>query len=127
MNRKNKLVKLKKIFISLIFISFLSSCGFHLRGLGPSLEESTLAENKIYLAVTSDDDLLFRQIQRDIQFSDAIVVDDAKQSDWHLVVLFSEVIKNSIGVDRSGRTNEYEIQLNISYIIKKTLYYFFVI
>ena len=109
---------MKMKLISIISLGcLLFGCGFHLRGQGPSVSGANIENNRIYLAATQSDGLLHRQILRDLQFSEAQVVDDPEKADWHIIVLSAKTEKKSVGIDASGRSNEYELITVVEYIV----------
>ncbi len=109
-------MKIKLITIVLLSCLLLG-CGFHLRGHGPNVNGSSLGNSRVYLAATNQKGLLYRQIQRDLQFAEAQVIDEPQKADWHIVMLSVKTEKKSVGIDRSGRSNEYEIIIAIEYIV----------
>ena len=94
-----------------------TACGFHLRGLGPNVGGANIEDSRVYLATTQNAGLLNRQILRDLQFSEAKMIDDPEKADWHIIVLSANTEKKIVGIDSSGRSNEYEIMISVEYII----------
>lgn len=95
---------------------FLSACGFHLRGQGGEGALSQRKDMSVYLSVSSDDNLLRRQITNDLQASDIKVVTEPELSHNHLVIVSSKLSKRAIGVDSNGRNNEFELSQSVSFV-----------
>lgn len=106
-----------KLIIIISLGCLLFGCGFHLRGHGPNVSGANIENSRIYLATTQNAGLLNRQILRDLQFSEAQVMDEPEKADWHIIVLNARTEKKSVGIDSSGRSNEYEIIISIEYIV----------
>jgi outer membrane lipopolysaccharide assembly protein LptE/RlpB len=111
----NKLIKL--VFLALVVTQLMTGCGFHLRGQGQTMTTTQLNDVKVYLAVTSEDYLLRRQITNDLQATGLTVVSQPTESSNHLIVLNSKVLRRAIGVDSNGRNNEFELTQNISFLV----------
>ncbi len=109
-------MKIKLITI-IILGCLLLGCGFHLRGQGPHVSGANIENSRVYLATIQSAGLLNRQILRDLQFSEAEVIDDPEKADWHIIVLSAKTEKKSVGIDSSGRNNEYEIIISVEYIV----------
>ena len=109
-----------KLFIAVCFGVIITSCGFHLRGQGPNVG-ANIENSRVYLAVTNSNGLLHRQILRDLQFSQAKVIDEPAKADWHIIILSVKTEKKSVGIDSSGRSNEYEIILDVEYIVDSAI------
>ena len=109
-----------QLFIIACFGMIITGCGFHLRGQGPNVSGANIENSRVYLAATQKDGLLHRQILRDLQFSEAQLVDDPEKSDWHIIVLSAKTEKKTVGIDSSGRSNEYEIIIVVEYIVDST-------
>jgi outer membrane lipopolysaccharide assembly protein LptE/RlpB len=113
-----KIILMRFVYI-LLACTLLSSCGFHLRG---KIDTSVLQSIKgmpVYLSVTSEDKKLFRQLKRDFQLADYVVVSEPSLSRNHLVVLNSTFKKRAVGVDTLGRNNEFEIMIGIEFIVNQ--------
>jgi len=104
---------------ALMFIAvfLLSGCGFHLRGQGPNNFIGDFENEKIYLAVTSQDKAFLRQVKMDLQLARFILVDDPEKSSNHLIVLGTTFGKRVIGTDQNGRDNEFQISQTVEYIV----------
>ena len=111
------ITNLKLIFLLVVGTYFVSGCGFHLRGQGESLGISQLKGLEVYLAVTSEDNLLRRQIANDLQASGMTVVNEPESSPNHLIVLNSKVLRRAIGVDSNGRNNEFELNQRVRFLV----------
>lgn len=109
-----------KLIIIISLGCLLFGCGFHLRGQGPNVSGANIENSRVYLAATQNDGLLHRQILRDLQFSEAQLIDDPEKADWHIIVLSAKTEKKSVGIDSSGRSNEYEIMIVVEYIVDST-------
>lgn len=114
-----------RLLIILFCGMLLSSCGFHLRGVpqnsssngSESIADSRRQDSKtVYLAVTTKDKVLFRQIRTDLALSGFTPVEQPENAAAHLVVISSWLEKNAIGIDQFGRSNEYEVSLQIEYL-----------
>jgi len=116
--KKNQLIKVISFSLA---ITLLTSCGFHLRGQGEDSRLSLHDGIEVYLAVTSDDKMLRRQLTNDLQASGILVVSEPEQSSKHLIVLNSSVIKRAIGVDSNGRNNEFELNQNVEFLVNSYL------
>ena len=110
-----------KIKLAIIFLTccVLIGCGFHLRGQGPGNKYAGVDDVRIYIAATSEGPLLHRQLQRDLQFANAILTNDAENSDWHVIILLAKENRNAIGIDSLGRSNEYELNIEVEYLIQQ--------
>lgn len=108
---------LKLVFIFIVGVQFISGCGFHLRGQGESYSVAKLNGVQVYLAVTSDDSFLRRQIANDLQASGIVVVNKPESTKNHLIVLNSRVKRRAIGVDSNGRNNEFELNQNVRFLV----------
>jgi len=106
-----------KLLIILLSTMCLVGCGFHLRGVTDNLQASNLKNVSVYLAVADGDDAFHRQLLRELQITETQLIDDVNQADWHLVVLSVKTEKKSVGIDNKGRSNEYEINMKIEFII----------
>jgi len=106
-----------KLFIILLSTMYLVGCGFHLRGVTDNQQSSNLKNVSVYLAVADGDDAFHRQLQRELQITETRLLDDVNQADWHLVVLSVKTEKKSVGIDDKGRSNEYEINMKVEFII----------
>lgn len=95
----------------------LLGCGFHLRGVGDELKFENLKNIQVYLAVANDDELFHQQLQRDLKFANTHLIDDVNSADWHLIILSVKTEKNSVGIDRNGRSNEYEVKMEVEFIV----------
>jgi len=95
----------------------ISSCGFYLRGQGPNNFIGDFENEKIYLAVTSKDQVLLRQIKLDLQLARFQLVNDPEKSNNHLIVLNTTFEKRVIGTDQNGRDNEFQITQTAEYIV----------
>ncbi len=112
-------IKIKLILI-ISLGSLLFGCGFHLRGNGPNVSGANIGNSRVYLAAIQNAGLLHRQILRDLQFSEAQVIDDPEKADWHIIVLSAKTENKSVGIDSSGRSNEYEIIISVKYIVNSS-------
>jgi len=95
----------------------LSSCGFHLRGQGSNNFIGDFENETLYLAVTSQDKALLRQVKMDLQLARFVLVDDPEKSSNHLIVLNTIFDKRVIGTDQNGRDNEFQISQTVEYIV----------
>ncbi|MCF6194790.1 MAG: hypothetical protein L3J46_10715 [Kangiellaceae bacterium] len=114
-----KLLKTNILKYALLFIAIflLSSCGFHLRGQGHNNFIGDFENEKLYLAITSQDKILLRQIKMDLQLARFSLVDDPEKSSNHLIVLSTTFDKRVIGTDQNGRDNEFKISQTVEYIV----------
>lgn len=95
----------------------ITGCGFYLRGQGPNFNGKSIENSQVYLAATQSDGLLHRQILRDLQFSEVRVIDEPEKAEWHVIILTANTEKKSVGIDSSGRSNEYEITIGVEFIV----------
>ncbi len=107
----------KTTLLFVIGIQLLSGCGFHLRGQGQALNDTRLQGVNVFLAVSSDDNLLRRQITNDLLALGMNVVTEPEASSNHLVVLNSKVNRRAIGVDSNGRNNEFELNQEVRFLV----------
>lgn len=108
---------IRQYALMFIAIFLLSSCGFYLRGQGPNSFIGDFENEKLYLAVTSQDKALFRQIKMDLQLARFSLVDNPEESSNHLIVLNTIFDKRVIGTDQNGRDNEFQISQTVEYIV----------
>ena len=109
--------KIRQYAFMFIAIFLLSSCGFYLRGQGPNSFIGDFENEKLYLAVTSRDKVLLRQIKMDLQLARFSLVDNPEKSSNHLIVLNTIFDKRVIGTDQNGRDNEFQISQTVEYIV----------
>ncbi|MEP1743080.1 MAG: LPS assembly lipoprotein LptE [Kangiellaceae bacterium] len=112
-----KISVLRLFLVFIIGAQFIAGCGFHLRGQGESYSVAQLNGIQVYLAVTSEDSLLRRQIANDLQASGIVVVNSPELTENHLVILNSKVLRRAIGVDSNGRNNEFELNQNVRFLV----------
>ncbi len=112
-----KTSQLKFCILLIIATLYISGCGFHLRGQGESYSVAQLNGMQVYLAVTSDDNLLRRQIANDLQASGIVVVNEPESTNNHLIVLNSKILRRAIGVDSNGRNNEFELNQSVRFLV----------
>ena len=110
-------MKSQQILLLFILVIMISSCGFYLRGQGPNNFIGDFENEKIYLAVTSKDQVLLRQIKLDLQLARFQLVNDPEKSNNHLIVLNTTFEKRVIGTDQNGRDNEFQITQTAEYIV----------
>lgn len=118
---KNTIPKpiLGRLFFILIASLILSSCGFHLRGNVTNNTVQSVKGLAVYLSMTSQDKALFRQLKRDFQLADILVVDDPSLSSHHLLVLNNSLEKRAVGVDNFGRNNEFELIYGVEFMVNR--------
>lgn len=118
---KRRFIKISTVLFAMIFsVSLISSCGFHLRGQGPSMSVASVKNSRVYLVANQDNGGFYRQLRRDLQFSQVTLIDDPLNAEWHIVILSSKMEKSSIGIDQNGRTNEYQLTTTIEYLLDST-------
>ncbi len=106
-----------KITIVFLLSLLIFGCGFHLRGQDPSADYQGLESQSIFLASAIHQGKLFTQLRMDLQLAKAELINDAKKAKWHLILLSNKLTKRVVGFDKNGRANEYEMSLQVEYII----------
>ncbi len=110
--RLSKISKCKAVIL-LCLICWINGCGFHLRGNGPINTSANVSSAKIYLSSLNDQANIAGHIRRNLQYAGAELVSESEKAEWKLLILSSLLEKKSIGTDQNGRTNEFEIRLNL--------------
>ena len=102
-------------FILLLSLA-LSSCGFKLRGTdfqGINYDRDI----SVFLGFFADDNLLERQLKTGLGLANIALVKESLESNNHLIVISTELNKQSVGIDDVGRNNEFQFSYAVDFVI----------
>ncbi|KAB7628263.1 LPS assembly lipoprotein LptE [Alkalilimnicola sp. S0819] len=100
--------------ISLLLVSLLVGCGWHLRGQGTG---ASMGGAQVYLSVQGGPELENR-VRSELLASQANLVERQENADIALFVLGERQVREIVGVDRNIDANEYELRYRLSYRVE---------
>jgi outer membrane lipopolysaccharide assembly protein LptE/RlpB len=102
------------IFIFIVFSLGLNACHFHLRGQSGSIQN--LKGKKILLRALDDSIDFLSVTTHTLPLFKLKRVDDPEKADYQIMLLKSSIKRISSGFDDNGRTNEYELMMQVDVV-----------
>ena len=96
---------------SIMLLSLVSACGFHLRGAFQLPKEMAM----IYLQAKNSHSELLLDLRRTLKANGSVVVNDATKATASLKIESEKQTQRVISVDNHGRASEYELKFNVVY------------
>ncbi len=102
----------RNIMLTLVLLSFLSACGFHLRGVGPSYNKPVA----IYLNLPAQNASLAQEVLRGFEQQSI----DTQKGTLVLTILREVLTRQETPVSRSNQTSEYSLVYTLFYSTEDT-------
>ena len=105
-----------KILFLMLSVSFLSGCGFTLRGsanLPPQLQT-------ILLVSTNTNSDITQELRRSLLANDVTLLETAEAGSYRLEIGEEDIIERIISVNSDARAGEYELSLSVPFQLNTT-------
>ena len=103
-------MKIRLLIMVIVISSFLTACGFHLRGAGTELEGA-----KVWLLSNTPNAGFERALKQRLSYQGAKLVEDAENSQIQLSIVGYNVEKRTVARDSYGRASELELVFTLQY------------
>lgn len=110
----NKIILSKQLFIVLLFLAVLGSCGFQLRGA----YKLPAAMQITFIEAAQDNSEMVRALKRSLKASDIDLLDEPSSEAAILKLGGEQKSKRTVSVDAQGRAREYTLIYSVSFSVK---------
>lgn len=110
--------KIKLVTLGLLVASFLTACGFHLRGAGSDLSQKSIIVDTLNPAADFERKLLERLDQlgaKTMAVNSKVTTDEQHAFNWYLQIIDYPLEERVIARDSFGRPSELELILTLKY------------